>query len=149
MKPWVRWSVHVSALAIGATGALWAWMAYIWDPGAEPLDPEQLLGWSDRHPAVPLVRTLHLVVAPVAVFAVGLIWTSHVAPRLRRHRARRATGLALALLFAPMVVSGVLLQTAASSEARDLWAWVHGLSAGVWAGAYLGHQYFYFQRRGA
>lgn len=140
MKRVDRWTVHASTLAIGATGLVWAWMAYAWDPGLEPLDPELLLDWADRHPAEPLVRTLHLVAAPLSVFAVGLVWSSHVAPRLRRKWPRRATGLVLALLFAPMALSGVLLQTAASPEARELWVWVHGVSAAVWLGAYLGHQ---------
>ena len=140
MKRGVARFVHASAFAIGVTGLAWAWMAYLWDPGPEPEDPEQMLEWTGLHPSLPLVRDLHLLAAPLAVFAVGLIWTSHVAPRLRKPWARRRTGLALAILFAPMVVSGVLLQTATSEEARTLWVWVHAISATIWIVAYLVHQ---------
>lgn len=132
--------VHATSFAIAATGIAWAWMAYVWSPGPEPDDPELLLDWVDRHPSEPLVRDLHLLAAPFVIFAVGLIWTSHVAPRLRRPWARRATGLTLAILFAPMVLSGILLQTAPSSESRVVWVWVHGISASVWIAAYLVHQ---------
>jgi len=139
--------VHASAFAVGASGLVWAWMAYAWDPGPEPVDPEALLDWQGRHPAESLVRDLHLVAAPLLVFAVGLIWVSHVAPRLRRKWARRTTGLALALLFAPMVLSGVMLQTTTTAEGRALWAWAHGLSAGVWTLAYVAHQLGYFRTK--
>ncbi|MGB0331340.1 MAG: hypothetical protein ACPGPE_05930, partial [Planctomycetota bacterium] len=44
-----------------------------------------------------------------------------------------------------MVITGVLLQVAESEASRTLWAWAHGLSSLVWAGAYLVHQ---LRRRG-
>ena len=115
-------------------------MRYFYDPGPEPADPELLMTWTDVHPGEPLTRTLHLLTAPLLVFAVGLIWRSHVAPRLFRPFERRATGLALAILFAPMVLSGVLLQTSATPEARTFWVWFHGISSSVWAVCYLVHQ---------
>jgi len=125
---------------VSATGVVWGWMRYVYDPGPEPQDPELLMTWTDVHPWEPLTRTLHIVTAPLLVFAVGLIWRSHVAPRLFRPFERSATGLALALLFAPMVLSGVLLQTAATPEARTFWVWFHGISSSVWALCYLVHQ---------
>ena len=132
--------VHASTLAIGVTGLVWGWMRYVYDPGPEPDDPELLFDWTGAHAAEPLVRTLHLIAAPVAVFAVAYIWASHVAPRLLRPWARRATGLTIAALFGPMVLSGVLLQTASTPEQRDLWVWVHGLSSTAWVLGYVVHQ---------
>lgn len=132
--------LHASTLAIGGTGLVWAWMRFLYDAGPEPEDLELLLEWTGSHPAEPLVRTLHLVAAPLSVFAVGLIWAGHVAPRLLKPWARRMTGLTLALLMGPMVLSGVLLQTAASPESRDIWLWVHLASSGVWLLGYLVHQ---------
>ncbi len=131
--------MHASTLAIGLTGALWAWMRYVWDAGPEPLDPELLMEWTGVHPGEPWTRTLHLLAAPFAVFAVGVIWQSHVAPRALKPWARRRTGLLLVLLFGPMVLSGVLLQTAASEESRTLWVWVHGLTGGLWFFGYGAH----------
>lgn len=131
--------VHLSTLGIVLTGAAWAWMAYLWTPGAEPDDLELLLEWTGVHEWLPATRTLHLFAAPVAVFAVGAIWFTHVAPRLFKPWKRRLTGTVLALLMGPMVLSGIALQTAASPEARELWVWVHGVSSAVWTAAYLGH----------
>ena len=42
--------------------------------------------------------------------------------------------------MAPMVVSGVALQTATSPESRELWIWTHGISSTLWVLAYLAHQ---------
>lgn len=140
MRPGARRLLHLSALVAGGTGLAWAYCAYLWDPGPEPEDLELLLEWTGQHPWVPMLRTVHLFSVPALVFTVGLIWASHVAPRLRTPWARRRSGLVLALLMLPMVVSGVALQTATSPEARELWVWTHGLSSGIWVLGYVVHQ---------
>lgn len=132
--------LHIASLLVIGSGAIWAYLRYVHDLGPEPEDPVLAMEWSGVHPWEPTLRDLHLIAAPLLVFAVGLIWSGHVAPRLFRPWARRATGLGLALLFAPMVLSGVLLQVAESEGSRLTWAWVHGISSLVWAVAYLGHQ---------
>lgn len=139
LKKGTKRLLHASTLAIGLTGVAWAWMRYIWDAGPEPMDPELLMEWSGVHPREPLTRTLHLLAAPIAVFAVGVIWQGHVAPRVMNPWARRRTGLVLVLLFAPMVLSGVLLQTATTAESRNLWVWVHGITGGLWFFGYGAH----------
>ena len=139
MKKSSKRFLHLSTLAIGLTGLGWAWMRYIFEAGPEPMDPELMMEWTGAHPWEPMLRTLHLIAAPFSVFAVGLIWQSHVAPRILKPWPRRRTGLALALLFGPMVLSGVLLQTASSMDARDLWVWVHGITGGLWFFGYGAH----------
>jgi hypothetical protein len=140
VTPGAKRFLLASTAAIGATGLAWAWMRYLWGAGPEPLDPELLMEWTGVHPWEPMTRTLHLLAAPFAVFALGLIWTSHVAPKLRGiSRSRRRTGLLLTLLAAPMVLSGVLLQVATSEEARLFWVWVHGASSGLWLLGFVAH----------
>ncbi len=139
MKKGSKRFLHLSTLAIGLTGLAWAWMRYLWDAGPEPMDPELLMEWTGIHPWEPTMRTLHLLAAPFSVFAVGVIWQSHVAPRIMKPWARRRTGLALVLLFGPMVLSGVLLQTASTADARTLWVWVHAITGGLWFFGYGAH----------
>lgn len=141
--------LHIASLLVIGSGAIWAYLRYVHDLGPEPEDPVLAMEWGGIHPWEPGLRDLHLLTAPLLVFAVGLIWSGHVSPRLFRPWARRATGLGLALLFAPMVVTGVLLQVAESEASRTLWAWAHGLSSLVWAGAYLFHQLRPKRRRAA
>ncbi|MEL6429375.1 MAG: hypothetical protein AAFU73_23360 [Planctomycetota bacterium] len=133
-------SLHVTAAAVIGTGVLWGYYEYVWDPGPEPDDPELLMEWTGQHELVPVLRTLHLFAVPALVFAVGVIWSSHVAPRILRRWARRATGLTLAALMGPMVVSGVALQTAIEPSSRAFWIDAHVVSSIVWSLAYLAHQ---------
>ncbi len=132
--------LHIASFLVIGSGAIWAYLRYVHDLGPEPEDPVLAMEWSGIHPWEPSLRDLHLLAAPLLVFAVGLIWSGHVAPRLFRPWARRATGLGLALLFGPMVITGILLQVAESEASRTLWAWAHGISSLVWAAAYLAHQ---------
>ena len=94
-----------------------------------------------NHPREPLLKTLHILTAPLLVFACGLLWRQHIWARIRaKYPHRRRTGIALALLVLPMVASGYLLQTAVEPELRQVWIWVHGITASLWVGLYLGHQ---------
>ena len=140
MRPSAARLLHAASALVIGTGAVWAYLRYVHDVGPEPEDPVLAVEWTGAHPLEPATRDLHLLTAPLLVFAVGLIWSGHVAPRLLRPWARRATGLGLALLFGPMVLTGVLLQVAESEASRTAWAWAHGVSSLVWAAADLGHQ---------
>ena len=126
------WFVHTSVAAVGVTGAIYAWMAWV----AEPTDEFALV----NHPWQPTTRDLHLLAAPVLVFGCGLLWRTHVWGRLlARFEQRRLTGLLLALLLLPMTASGYLLQVSADGW-RTLWVWIHGIASVGWIVAYLVHQ---------
>lgn len=127
------WSVHLTAAAVGLTGLVYGWMLYF----AEPVDEFSVV----NHPWQPDLQWAHLVLAPALVFACGAIWRAHVWVRLRSgYRKRRGTGLALAILLAPMVASGYLLQGAVEDDWRAVWVWTHGVSSTLWLAAYAAHQ---------
>ena len=90
--------LRIASLLVIGSGAIWAYLRYVHDLGPEPEDPVLAMEWSGVHPWEPSLRNLHLLTAPLLVFAVGVIWSGHVAPRLFRPWARRATGLGLALV---------------------------------------------------
>jgi len=126
------WSVHLAALGVGATGLVYAWMRYL----CEPEDELALV----NHPLQPSVQHLHLWLAPLLVFAVGLVWSEHVWARVRSgFPVRRATGLALFALFWPMVLSGIAVQVADGERTRAIAIWSHALSGVAWCLAYAFH----------
>ena len=132
-----RWN-HVASILVGGTGAVYAWMLYV----MENDDPFSLVG----HPWQPHVQHLHVLFAPLLVFAVGLIWTRHVWARVRSgFRSRRKSGLALFALAPVMIVSGYLVQIAIDDTWRTVWVWTHGVSSFAWLAVYVAHQ---FSRRG-
>jgi len=126
------WTLHASALAVGGTGLVYAWMRYL----LEPVDELALV----NHPLEPSFQHAHVFTAPLLVFACALVWSQHVWKRVRNgHRPRRPTGLVLFALFFPMVLSGVWIQVAEEELARDLAVWTHAGTGILWILAYGVH----------
>lgn len=133
MTPLEAWCVRVANLLVISTGLVYAWMRYL----LRPSDPFAVV----NHPWQPAVQHLHVLVAPLLVFAIGLVWKRHVAMSLRLEvRERHRSGLALALSFAPMAASGYLLQVATGDAWRRVWVVVHLATSALWLGGFLIHQ---------
>jgi len=110
-----RWSVWTSAIATGLTGLGFFWARYL----VESSDPWALV----NHPLEPWLLKIHILVAPVFVFAVGLITIRHVLMHIRaRIRRGRLSGLAMVWLMIPMVGSGYLIQVVSTE------GWLTGLA---------------------
>jgi uncharacterized membrane protein YeiB len=85
------------------TGAVLAWMKHV----LVPEDPWAVI----HHPLQPLVLKLHIIVAPLLVFVLGMVATRHVWSRYHAKETRgRRTGLVTAALIVPMILSGYLIQ---------------------------------------
>ena len=99
------WFLHFATGLVGVTGLVYAWMLYL----LVPADSFAVA----HHPLQPLTQHLHVLTAPLLVFAVGLVWRRHVwGPYRLGLRDRRRTGITVAATFLPMAASGYLLQTA-------------------------------------
>lgn len=133
MTRFEAWTVHVSTLLVGGTGLVYAWMLYLL-PADDPFS-------TLHHPWQPDVQHLHVLTAPLLVFAAGLIWRRHVWNGWKLGaRDRQRSGVALALTLAPMTVSGYLIQTSVDESWRRIWLAVHLLTSTLWVLGYLTHQ---------
>lgn len=113
---------------------VYAWMRYV----LETADPWAIV----NHPLQPQVQHLHVITAPLLVFAFGMSWRHHIAPRLRRFElGGHRSGVSLCLTLLPMVLSGSLIQTAVEASWRRIWVWVHLASSALWLVGYLAHQW--------
>ena len=140
MSRFERLALHLSTLLVGGTGLVYAWMVYL----VHPSDPYALV----NHPWQPAVQHLHILVAPLLVFAVGVIWQRHIGEHWRRGmKKRRRSGLSLVLTMVPMVVSGYLIQTATEDRWRRIWVVVHLAASALWLAGYLVHQVLPLLRR--
>jgi hypothetical protein len=139
MSRFEAWMLHVSNLLVGGTGLVYAWMVYL----VKPVDPFSVV----NHPLQPLTQHLHILVAPLLVFAAGLVWRRHVWPQWQRGAAdRRRSGLTLMLMLVPMIASGYLIQTAVDGGWRKVWVGVHLAASGLWLLSYLTHQALRYRR---
>ena len=124
--------LQIANLAVAGTGLVYAWMRYV----VRSTDEWAVV----NHPLQPLLQHLHVLAAPLLIFAVGLIWSGHVVAKLRNGRPNRAAGIGLVALFLPMAASGYLLQVAVDPEWRERWIWVHVVASLAWIAAFVVHQ---------
>jgi len=127
------WLNHASTLAVGGTGLVYGWMRYL----CEPVDEFAIV----NHPWQPHLQHLHVLLAPVLVFAAGLVFRTHALKRLASPRStRRRTGWTLLLSLLPMIASGYLLQVASDEVWRSVWIVVHVATSLAWLAGYAVHQ---------
>lgn len=127
------WCVHGATVLVGVTGLVYGVMRYL----LRPSDEFAVV----NHPWQPTVQHLHVLLAPVLVFAAGLLWRAHVQPSLRHGvAARRRSGWIGLLAMAPMAASGYLLQVSVEPGWRVFWVAVHVATSLAWLTAYGLHQ---------
>jgi hypothetical protein len=124
--------LHFANLTVCGTGLVYAWMRYL----VAPIDEWAVV----NHPWQPATQHLHVLVAPLLVFAVGVIWSAHILGKLKNGRTNRAAGIGLMALFLPMAASGYLLQIAVNPGWRQTWIWVHIAASLLWVAVFVVHQ---------
>jgi hypothetical protein len=132
MKGIEEWSMRTGCFLVGGTGLLYGYLKYFrqaqGDFGPEP------------HVLQAPLQHLHVLAGPLFLLALGMVLRGHALGMLRQGGGRgRRSGLALALLTAPMVLGGYAIQVVTSSMARVVLAWIHGLAGCLFLGVYLSH----------
>jgi hypothetical protein len=133
MSPFERFLLWGSTAVVGLSGLAFLWMKYF----VVPEDPYAIV----NHPWQPFFLKLHILSAPVLVFAVGVVFLRHVWRQFRSGRpGGRRTGVTVVLVLVPMVFTGYLLQTVASRDALRWIAWIHIATSVAYVLAIGGHQ---------
>jgi hypothetical protein len=126
--------LHASLALTTVTGGIFAWMKYAMTSD----DPFAVA----NHPWQPYMLDTHVVLAPFLLFALGLIFRSHIWRKYRgRKPHRRWSGIGAMSLIVPMVLSGYLLQTGTNETFRKAMAVTHWIASGLFVASYLLHQF--------
>lgn len=131
MSPLERWSLHLAALLTAGTGLMDGLLRWFGGRMGE-FGPEP-------HPWLGPAQHLHVLAAPFLLFTLGMMVRGHLQIRLKKGPEGRRTGLAVAFLIAPMVLSGYGTQVVTAPVWRTAFGWAHGISAGTFLLLYLGH----------
>lgn len=98
-----------------------------------------------NHPWQPYLQHLHVLLAPLLVFALGAMWVAHVWPA-RQQRKRAPSGVLTWWLAGVMVLSGVLVQVVANPTGRAIAGWVHAGTGLAWLLTLLLHRRRSYER---
>jgi hypothetical protein len=110
-------------------------------------DPFSVLG----HPWQPHVLAAHLLVAPVVVFALGLIAREHIVQGYRYsvNGDGRRSGILTVLWALPMILSGYLLQISTGDATRRFLSVGHLVTGALFTALFVGHLVRALRRRAA
>jgi hypothetical protein len=128
-----KWTLWSSSAVVGITGIVYGGMKYLMSSD----DPFAVV----HHPLQPLVLKVHLIAAPVLVFAIGAVYTRHIVRQWRSGGASgRRSGAGMAAVIVPMILSGYLIQTL-TSESWLFWTAMAHIAAGTaYLAAFAAHQ---------
>jgi hypothetical protein len=128
-----KWLLWCSTAAVALTGIVFGWMKYVLVSD----DPYAVI----HHPLQPAVLKLHVLSAPILVFALGVVYTRHVVRQWRSGRARgRPSGIGLVTTLLPMVLSGYLIQTVSSESWLFCVAMIHIAASLLYLAVLVVHQ---------
>lgn len=120
MKRWEAWWNHLAIAAVGLSGVAYGIFKYF-VPGS---DPDSRLG----HPLQPAFLKAHILVAPAALFAIGLLFRRHALARIQsREPQGRRTGILMFWLILPMALTGYLIQVFVGTTSVRLTGWSHSI----------------------
>lgn len=132
MKAWERWTLRVGYATATATGLGYGYLKYFSQVDGEfgPV-PHCFQG--------PL-QHVHILAAPIMVFAFGIAVRGHAVGMLKHHVQRgRKTGIALLAVGGLMIFGGYLIQIVTGHLARNAAAWIHGLASALFVLIYIAH----------
>lgn len=132
MTRFERWTVWVGIAAVVGSGVAYGILRYL-------LASTDAWGVTS-HPLEPVALRLHVLSAPLLVFALGLIALRHILDHLRQGvRQGRRSGLASVASVTPMIGSGYALQVVTDERWLVALAWVHGVTSTVFAVGAVAH----------
>ena len=124
--------LHVSVALTTITGAVFAFMKY----AMKSADEFSVV----NHPLQPHMLAAHVVIAPLLLFVLGWTFSNHMLPKYRfGDGTNLRTGFSAMLLIVPMTLSAYLLQVSTNETLREVMAWAHWISSGLFLLAYLIH----------
>jgi hypothetical protein len=123
--------LNVAVALMALTGVAFAVMKY-WMKSDDPFAVV-------NHPWQPHALSAHVLFAPLAVFAFGWTFASHILPALAKGAPNRASGICTIVLIVLMVASGYLMQISAGDATRRALAVAHWISSGLFVVGYVAH----------
>ncbi len=135
MSPFERWLTWTSAGLTTVTGLVYTWMKYFLEPVSEFA--------AINHPLQPFVLKAHILVAPILVFALGVISLRHMWAYYVNGAAKgRWSGIGTVWLAGVMIVTGYLVQGITADTLLRVIAYTHIGVGALFAVGFVLHSVF-------
>ncbi|MGZ6988603.1 MAG: hypothetical protein ACXVH0_06565 [Thermoanaerobaculia bacterium] len=132
MKRWAVVLNHLAVALVGLSGLAYGVMKYFMAGS----DPDSRAGHAWQQPML----KVHVLTAPLLVFALGLVFSGHALQRLKGGEdPGRTSGAGLLAFAAPLVLTGPLIQVLTGDAARQWTGWTHAVLGVVYGLAYVAH----------
>jgi cobalamin biosynthesis protein CobD/CbiB len=129
-----RWAVWSTSVATLLTGTIYLWMKYL----MASEDPLAVV----NHPWQPYILKLHILVAPLLVFSIGVVALRHVWRHLKgKTGAGRRSGYITLVVVGPMIMSGYLIQAITHRGWLQAMAIAHIATGLIFGLGLLAHQF--------
>jgi hypothetical protein len=123
-------------LVVSGSGLAYAYFVFVAAPSADDFSVV-------ASPLQPVMQHLHVLAAPLLVFAVGWLWSQHAMKRFGHARAGlkpgKFSGYALLFLFFPMAMTGYLLQVSVDETLRRTMSLAHTALSLAWVASSAVH----------
>lgn len=125
--------VNLSTVIVGLSGIVYAVMKYMMTSA----DPYAVV----NHPLQPWVLDLHVLAAPMMIFAIGLIAQDHILAQFRKKQngPGRLSGLLAMWCLLPMVSTGYLIQVVTGEKFRLVFVVIHLTTGGLYLILFTAH----------
>lgn len=134
MTAFERWAVWSTSVATLLTGTIYLWMKYL----MASEDPLAVV----NHPWQPYILKLHILVAPLLVFSIGVVALRHVWRHLKgKTGAGRRSGYITLVVVGPMIMSGYLIQAITHRGWLQAMAIAHIATGLIFGLGLLAHQF--------
>jgi hypothetical protein len=132
VRPFQKWLVWTTSFLTGVTGLVYWWMKDF----LQPMDEFAVI----NHPLQPWVLKAHIVVAPLMVFAVGVIAADHIWKQYKRAvSSGRGSGIVTMWVLGPLIMSGYLIQVITHVGWLEAMGWAHLVTGAVYLGGLFVH----------
>ena len=131
-----RWLHHSANIAVGISGLIYFYMLYVIEPAET--DEFSVL----NHPYQNLILNIHILMAPLLIFAVAYTAKSHIVAKVKKRYKGpgRKSGVLMVALFIPMVMSAYIMQTTSNEGLRQVMVYTHNTTSIFWVLTYIIHQ---------
>lgn len=132
MTRFEKFIVFSSTTIVGLSGIVYGVMKYLMTAS----DPFSVV----NHPLQPWMLDLHVLGAPLMIFAVGLIAREHIFSQLRRSGKRgRASGIVTLSCLLPLIATGYLIQVFTNETMRFACVIVHLATGAIYLSFFITH----------